>query len=72
MKNPFSKVSNETLGRIGIWGCIVGAVVGTVTDIVAKVRHDKRDAKLYATLQLKADSVDVETLDKFKTDETYE
>ncbi len=49
-------ISNKTLGKASLWACLVGAVVSTVTNVVGAIRHDRRDKKLYATLQYKAES----------------
>ena len=57
MKNPLKNLSVEQLTKGGIIAGIVGVVVTTVGEIVAKVRHDRREDKLYATLTLKADEV---------------
>ena len=57
MKNPLKNLSVEQLTKGGIIAGIVGVAVTTVGEIVSKVRHDRREDKLYATLTLKADEV---------------
>lgn len=61
MKKLFN-VSDKQLGRIGIWSCLISALVGTVTNVIGAIRHDRRDKKLYATLQLKADEVQMPSM----------
>jgi len=57
MKNPLKNLSVEDLTKGGIIAGIVGVVITTVGEIVSKVRHDKREDKLYATLTIKANEV---------------
>lgn len=65
-------LTNEQLARGGIIVGIAGVVVGTVTDIVDRVRHDRRRKKLYATLQVKADEVDTNLFNLLDTEEAAE
>ena len=57
MKKLFKNLSVEDLSKGGIIVGIAGVVVGAVADIVEKVRHDRREDKLYAKLTIKADEV---------------
>lgn len=57
MKNPFKSMTLEQMTKGGIIAGIVGVVITTVGDIVSRVRHDRREDKLYATLTIKADEV---------------
>ena len=64
IKNFFSSISDKQLSRGGLWAICIGAVVSTVSGVVETVRRDKRNKKLYATLQVKADAIEVPTLAK--------
>ncbi len=57
MKSFFKNLKTDDLAKGGIIVGIVTAVIGTAADIVDKVRHDKREDKLYAKLTIKADEV---------------
>lgn len=57
MKKWFKNLNAESLAKGGIIVGIATAVIGTVADIVDKVRHDRREDKLYAKLTIKADEV---------------
>jgi len=57
MKKFFKNLNAEDLTKGGIIVGIASVVVGTVAEIVEKVRHDKREDKLYAKLVIKADEV---------------
>lgn len=57
MKKWFKNLNMEDLSKGGIIVGIATMVVGTVVDIVDRVRHDRREDKLYAKLTIKADEV---------------
>jgi len=57
MKKLFKNLDMEDLTKGGIIVGIAGVVVGAVADIVDKIRHDRREDKLYAKLVIKADEV---------------
>ena len=57
MKKFFKNLNAEDLTKGGIIVGIGTMVIGAVADIVDKVRHDKREEKLYAKLTIKADEV---------------
>lgn len=57
MKKWFKNLNMEDLSKGGIIVGIATMVIGTVADIVDRVRHDRREDKLYAKLTIKADEV---------------
>lgn len=57
MKKFFKNLSTESLAKGGLIVGIGTAILGTIADIVDKVRHDRREEKLYAKLTIKADEV---------------
>lgn len=57
MKKFFKNLDMESLSKGGIVVGIATMVIGTVADIVDKVRHDRREDRLYAKLTIKADEV---------------
>ena len=56
------KIPVDKLGKASLWACLIGAVGTTVADIWCKIRHDKREAHYYATLELNVDSVKTKLL----------
>ena len=57
MRKWFKNLNMEDLSKGGIIVGIATMVIGTVADIVDRVRHDRREDKLYAKLTIKADEV---------------
>lgn len=57
MKKLLKNLTIEQLTKGGIIAGIVGVVITTAGEVISKIRHDKREDKLYATLTVKADEV---------------
>lgn len=55
-------ISTERLAKGSLWACLVGAIVTTAGEIWSKIRHDKREKQLYATIQLDIDEVKTKLL----------
>lgn len=57
VRSLFRNLSMDVLTKSAVFIGIVGVVTTTIGDVVARIRHDRREDKLYATLTLKASEV---------------